>query len=93
MAEVSYYLSPDMWKKGIITEALKLVLSFGFEDLKLNRIQACVLPENAASLRVLEKNGFRREGLLRQYDYGKEFHDVLMYSIIAQEFLPEKETV
>ncbi len=83
MAEVSYYLSRGMWNQGIMTEAMQLVLDFGFRDLHLHRIQACVLPDNVASLRLLEKLGFQREGLLRQYDYGKEFHDVIMLSILS----------
>ncbi len=83
MAEISYYLSRAMWNQGIMTEALKLVLDFGFQDLNLHRIQACVLPQNIASLHLLEKLGFQQEGLLRQYDYGNEFHDVLMLSILA----------
>ncbi|NLN46598.1 MAG: GNAT family N-acetyltransferase, partial [Clostridiaceae bacterium] len=41
-----------------------------------------VLPENAASLRVLEKSGYEREGLLRNYPFGKEIHDAVMLSII-----------
>ncbi len=82
MAEVSYYLSREMWNKGVMTEAMKMVLDFGFRNLNLHRIQACVLPDNAASLRLLEKLGFQREGLLRQYDYGKEFHDVVILSIL-----------
>ncbi|WP_409298499.1 GNAT family N-acetyltransferase [Peribacillus sp. SCS-26] len=53
--------------RGAATEALSLLLHFAFETLKLRRVEAGVSPENAASIRVLEKAGFIREGLMREY--------------------------
>jgi ribosomal-protein-alanine N-acetyltransferase len=58
------------------------VTAFGLDELGLCRIQATVLPENAASLRVLVKSGYEREGLLRNYPFGKEIHDAFMLSVI-----------
>lgn len=86
MAEVSYYLTSDRWHQGIMREALQAVLLFGFGSLKLRRIQALVLPDNKASIALLQRLGFTTEGLLRQYDYGKGFSDVLMHSILANEY-------
>lgn len=86
MAELSYYLSSDMWHQGIMKETLETILEFGFFKLKLHRIQALVAPENEASIALLKKLGFTIEGLLRQYDFGCGFHDVLMHSILAHEF-------
>lgn len=59
--DIGYRFMKAYWGKGIATEAGKACLSIGFSDLKLNRIIAWVLPENKASIRVLEKLGFRFE--------------------------------
>lgn len=85
MAEISYYFSADDWGKGFAGEAVKEVARFGFEELGLHRIQALVLPENKASLRVLEKNGFRREGLLKKYPFGREFHDAVILAAVCEK--------
>lgn len=87
MADLSYYFNKEHWGRGYATEAVHAVVAFGFEQLQLHRIQATVMPENVASLRVLEKAGFSREGLLRQTDFGAEFHDAWMLSILKDEYL------
>jgi ribosomal-protein-alanine N-acetyltransferase len=53
--------------RGIATQAVKLAVKVAFEELGLHRVQAAVVPENTASARVLEKAGFREEGLARRY--------------------------
>jgi ribosomal-protein-alanine N-acetyltransferase len=53
--------------KGLMTEAVGLVVPFCFESLGLHRIHAAFLPDNMASRRVLEKNGFREEGFAEHY--------------------------
>ena len=65
-AEVGYVLNPDYWGKGIATEALRCVLKFGFEELKLHRIEAKFIEENKRSLRVMEKVGMTFEGVCRE---------------------------
>lgn len=64
--ELGYWLSENYWGKGIMTEAIKLIIEFGFKQLKLVRIYADVFPFNKASMKVLEKNGFKLEGILRK---------------------------
>lgn len=64
-AEVGYWLGETHWGKGIISSALKGVVDYGFNELKLERIFAVPLEQNTASRRVLEKNGFDLEGILR----------------------------
>ena len=66
-AEIGYDLEKAAWRPGYMTEALRVVLQHGFEQMGLNRVEALVYPENAASVRVLEHLGFQKEGLLRQY--------------------------
>ncbi len=66
---LGYLIRPDHWGRGIATEAVGAVVEFAFAKLDppLNRIEADHYPENPASGRVLQKLGFRREGVLRSY--------------------------
>ena len=64
-AEVGYVLNPDYWGKGIAGEALERVLRFGFEELKLHRIEARFMKDNERSMRVMERAGMTFEGYLR----------------------------
>ena len=70
-----------------MTEAVRLILKFGFGNLKLHRIYAKLFKENTGSVRVLEKCGFKLEGRMREerYRYGK-WHDALKYGILESEF-------
>jgi RimJ/RimL family protein N-acetyltransferase len=65
-AELGYWLARKHWGKQIMTRAINEVTKFGFNELKLKRITAQVFTFNSASKRVLEKNGFKEEGLLRK---------------------------
>ncbi|MBT2686877.1 GNAT family N-acetyltransferase [Bacillus sp. ISL-47] len=82
-SEIGYELSKEQWGKGIASEALAAVVKFGFQHLELERIEALVEPANLPSQKLIERQGFKREGLLRHYEYtcGK-FDDLYMYSII-----------
>ncbi len=83
-AELGYDLLREHWGKGLTTEAVIAVLRYAFEELKLNRVEAKTDSENVASIRVLEKSGFIREGLLRQrYNYKGGFHDEVFYGILV----------
>lgn len=86
-ANIGYDLLPAYWNKGYITEALGAIIDYGFRHLGVNRIEAEVMPGNGASERVLEKLGFTREGLLRQWMYwnGKHY-DMIMFSLLRSEF-------
>lgn len=86
MATVAYWLSRHYWNQGMMTEALKVVVGFGFENVGFHRIQATVAVENIASIKALKKAGFIEEGILRQYELGKEFRDVLMLSILRDNY-------
>jgi ribosomal-protein-alanine N-acetyltransferase len=57
-AEVGYDLNPIYQRKGIMNEALKQIIEFGFVDLNLDKIEAFTHAENENSLKLLEKNGF-----------------------------------
>ena len=83
-AELGYWLGVDFWGKGIMTQAVPLIIKYGFDVMQLRRIQAGVIEYNQASGRVLEKCGLTIEGRLkdRAYKLGS-FHDEIIYSIIS----------
>jgi ribosomal-protein-alanine N-acetyltransferase len=64
-AELGYVIARKYWGNGLATQAIHLAIQHGFKDLDIERIEAFVDPANIASQRVLEKNGFTKEGLLR----------------------------
>jgi ribosomal-protein-alanine N-acetyltransferase len=65
-AELGYWLRRDHWGQGVATEAARWACAFGFRSMALHRIEAAVVTGNPASRRVLEKLGFRYEGVSRQ---------------------------
>ncbi len=90
-AELGYDLLREHWGKGLTTEAVHGLLRYAFEELRLNRVEATTDSENAASIRVLEKTGFTREGLLRQRHFYKgSYHDELFYGLIAEDWLQKR---
>jgi ribosomal-protein-alanine N-acetyltransferase len=85
--EIGYDLDRGYWGRGIMTEVLRALISFGFGPMKLNRIEAMVEPENIASIKLLKKNGFWEEGLLREYQVSKEkFIDLQIFSLLKREY-------
>lgn len=85
-AEIGYDLHPEYWGKGIMTEVVNKIVEYGFYQMGLNRIEAYYHPLNNASRRVLEKSGFKFEGLLRKRFFKKgEFIDAALSSLIKDE--------
>lgn len=85
--EIGYQLVQREWNKGYITEALQRVISFGFEKLKLNRIEAVITPGNDASIQVLKRIGFTEEGLLRERNFFKgKFQDGIMMAMLKRDY-------
>jgi len=82
-AEIGYMLLPEYHGKGVISEAINEVIKYGFQVMKLHSIEAIIDPENFASARVLQKNGFVKEAHLKENEYydGK-FLDTIIYSIL-----------
>lgn len=67
--EIGYLLMTDYWSSGIMTEAVRQICAAAFSELDIVRITGLVYAPNTASIRVLEKNGFVREGLQRNAVY------------------------
>ncbi len=86
-AEVGFVLSREYWGRGLMSEAVRAILRFGFERMNLNRIEARCIAENAASARVMEKAGMVYEGTLRQREYIKgTYRDIKLYAILKKGF-------
>ncbi len=82
--QIGYWMGERHAGKGYMSEAIGLVASYAFDTLRLHRIEAACIPENARSIRVLEKAGFRREGLLRSYlRINGSWQDHYLYALIA----------
>jgi len=64
---LGYWIGAAHARRGHMTAAVNALLPFAFETLKLHRVEAACIPTNAASVRLLERTGFRREGYARQY--------------------------
>ena len=83
-AELGYMLAHEHWGKGYISEAIGALIPFGFNTLGFHRIEAITRPENAASIRALEKNGFVREAHFKENIFWNgSFHDSLHFGRLA----------
>ena len=86
-AMVGYELATSAWGQGLMQEALAAILSHGFNAMNLNRIEAQIHPDNAASLKLMPKLGFTHEGHLREVGFwGGQFHDFMQFGLLKREF-------
>jgi ribosomal-protein-alanine N-acetyltransferase len=84
---IGYELTPEYWQQGIMTEVIPKIIEFGFNNLGLNRIEAFVEPENIGSRKVLEKVGFREEGVLKEHYFWRDrFVDNVLYALLKKEY-------
>ena len=85
--EMGYELGKEYWSHGIMTEALQAIVHYGFDTMKYNRIEAFVNFGNIRSTTLLEKNGFKLDGLLREYEFNRgKFVDQYCYSLLKSEY-------
>jgi ribosomal-protein-alanine N-acetyltransferase len=84
--EMGYELGKEYWRQGIMTEALQAIIHYGFATMQYNRIEAFVNFGNIKSQKILEKNGFKLDGLLREYEFNRgKFVDQYCYSLLKSE--------
>jgi [ribosomal protein S5]-alanine N-acetyltransferase len=82
--ELGYILAPEFHRKGIMNEAIRAVIQYGFSQLKLHTIEAQVNPNNLASVKILEKNNFVREAYFRDYYLtAKGYIDMAIYGLVS----------
>jgi [ribosomal protein S5]-alanine N-acetyltransferase len=91
-AELGFWLAPEQWNKGLMTEAADAVMRCGFHTIGLHKVTVGCLAHNVASRRVIEKLGFRYVGRLEDdvWRDGK-WHSHLRYELTAQEW-PDTHT-
>jgi RimJ/RimL family protein N-acetyltransferase len=88
-ADVGFALAKSAWGKGYATEAVTRLIQYAFDDMELHRLGADVDPRNEPSLRLLERLGFQREGLLRErYHLGDEIQDSVIMGLLRREWVP-----
>ncbi|TWT24096.1 GNAT family N-acetyltransferase [Planomicrobium sp. CPCC 101110] len=86
-ALVGYSIDEAYVGRGIATEAVRLIVAFGFEQLRLHRLEAYVSPRNLGSIRVLQKSGFQNEGLLREFLHiNGIWEDHFHFAMLESEF-------
>jgi len=82
-AEIGYWLGEEYWNRGIVTEAVQAIAAHAFNVRGMARVHAEVFQWNTASMRVLEKAGFTREGVLRQSAMkDRQFVDQVVFAIV-----------
>ena len=85
---IGYELHPDHWGNGYATEALREVVRYGFEELRLHRLHAWTYEPNRASQRMLAKAGFTHEGTMRKRcSWGDGWVDDLLFGLLCEEWL------
>lgn len=83
-AQIGYWIGEPHAGKGLMLDALRALIPFGFDTLRLHRLEAACMPENDRSVRLLEKAKFQREGLMRSYlKINGVWRDHFLYALIA----------
>jgi len=86
-AELGYILRRDHWGRGLAAEALTRLVDHAFRTLGLHRLEADIDPRNSASIKLVERLGFKQEGLLRErYFVAGDIQDSVIYGLLAPEW-------
>ena len=84
---IGYWIGAPFQKQGFMTEAVKAMAHYALTELKLHRIDAASLPENLASIRVLEKCGFQKEGLAREFlCINGQWQDHILFGLLVKDY-------
>ncbi len=87
-AEIGYELASQFWRKGIMSEALKAILQYGFGNREVQFVIAQIMLENIASRRLLEKLDFQSQGILKEHGFWKgKYHDLEQFMLLKSEFI------
>ncbi|WP_209124620.1 GNAT family N-acetyltransferase [Alkalihalobacillus sp. BA299] len=86
-AEIGGNISSKEWGKGFGKETLMFLMEYGFTKMYLNKIYAYTNVKNRSVIKLMNKNGFLQEGILREHQFlGEEYNDVLVFSILKKEY-------
>jgi len=87
---MGYILGPRWWGRGLMSEAVRGALAYGFDKLGLDRVELWIDARNIASQRLAERTGFRRHAAFRQkYPHDADSHEKLVYGLLMEEWRPE----
>jgi [ribosomal protein S5]-alanine N-acetyltransferase len=87
-AEIGFWLLPEYWSKGIITETIPLICSYAFRELGLHRIESQVETENTNSKKVMAKLRFRHEGTMQDCEFKNgRFISLEIYALLSTDKL------
>ena len=87
-SEIGYDLLPAFWGQGVMTEAIRAILRFGFVEMALHSTEAQIDPDNDRSRGVLERLGFRQDGRLREnYYFDGKYTDTAIFTLLGRDFL------
>ena len=87
-AEIGYELNSEFWRQGIMSEALNAILQYGFSSKEIQFVIAEVMLKNVASKRLLEKLGFKSQGILRKHGFWKgKYHDLEQFKLMKTKFI------
>ncbi len=86
-AEIGLWITPEHQEEGFGTEATKLIVKYGFDELRMHRLSARVFDDNPKSINIWEKLNFKKEGIIREGSFkdGK-YVNVLIYGILKKEW-------
>lgn len=93
-AKMGYDLRPEYWGRGLMREALERTIQFGFDVMKLNRIEISVLATNSRSIGLVSRLGFVREGVMREFSkIDGAYVDEHVFSMLRRDWpgLPDRE--
>ena len=86
-AEVGFWLGEQFWNLGLMTEALKSILDFGFKVLDLHKIHAHHFAHNIGSGKTMKKNGMIKEGeMVEHVKKGEQYLDIVLYRLTREEY-------
>ena len=86
-AEIGYWIGKAFWHKGYGSAAVSMMIEYAFEKLKLNKVTCITFAFNENSVKILEKFGFLREGLLRDDVFHKDnFEDNLLFGLLKKDY-------
>lgn len=91
-AEIGYWIAPDYQGKGIVTKAVKAILVYGFDYLKLNKLEIWAAADNKRSRKLPERLDFIEEGRRRQNEFIDEtYFDMIIYGLLQTEWTLQKD--
>lgn len=87
--ELGYMITPEYWGKGYVTEGVKTILNYAFNELNFHSVEAVIDSRHTASEKVLLKCGFSKEAHFKEnFYYNNEFTDTVIYSLLKRNFIP-----